>query len=244
MPIDEAKKLGAMALFGEKYGDIVRVVSMGDYSVEFCGGTHVDNTGKVGGFKIVSESGIAAGVRRIEAITGSNVIKYLAGKEATLSTVANTLKSTETDLTRKAAQVMSDIKSLENTIKTFKSDEISGAVDDIINSAKEVGGVRLITRLFEDSDVDQLRSISDAVKENTDDVIMVFAAVKDGKVTFIVSVSEDLIGKGYHAGKLIKDIAAAAGGGGGGKANMAQAGAKDPSKVDDAFRKAEELLTT
>lgn len=243
MPIEDAKKLGAMAIFGEKYGDIVRVVSMGDYSVEFCGGTHIDNTGKVGGFKIISESGIAAGVRRIEAITGSCVIKYLADKEATLSSLAGTLKSSEADLTRKAAQVMSDIKNLENTIKTFKSDEISGSVDDIIKSAKEIGGVKLITKRFEDTDVDQLRSISDAVKENADEVIMVFAAVNDGKVTFIVSVSEDLIGKGYHAGKLIKEIAAAAGGGGGGKANMAQAGAKDPSKVDAALAKAEELIT-
>ena len=243
MPIDEAKKLGAMAIFGEKYGDIVRVVSMGDYSIEFCGGTHIDNTGKVGGFKIVSESGIAAGVRRIEAITGSNVIRYLAAKEATINSVANTLKSTETDLTRKAVQLMSDIKNLENTIKTFKSDEISGSVDDIINSSKEIGGVKLITKRFEDTDAEQLRSISDAVKEKTDDVVMVFAAVNDGKVTFIVSVTEDLIGRGYHAGKLIKEIAAAAGGGGGGKANMAQAGAKDPSGIDAAFKKAEELMT-
>ena len=243
MPIEDAKKLGAMAIFGEKYGDIVRVVSMGDYSVEFCGGTHIDNTGKVGGFKIVSESGIAAGVRRIEAITGSSVIKYLAGKEATINELAGTLKSSESDLTRKAAQVMTDIKALENTIKSFKSDEISGSVDDIIKSAKEISGVKLITKRFDDTDVDQLRNISDAVKEKTDDVIMVFAAVNDSKVTFIVSVSEDLIGRGYHAGKLIKDIAAAAGGGGGGKANMAQAGAKDPSKVDAAFEKAEELLT-
>ena len=243
MPIEDAKKLGAMAIFGEKYGDIVRVVSMGDYSVEFCGGTHIDNTGKVGGFKIVSESGIAAGVRRIEAITGSAVIKYLTEKEATISTLAGTLKSSESDLTRKAAQVMTDIKTLENTIKTFKSDEISGSVDDIINSATEVAGIKLITKRFDDTDVDQLRNISDAVKEKTDNVVMVFAAVNDSKVTFIVSVSEDLIGRGYHAGKLIKDIAAAAGGGGGGKANMAQAGAKDPSKIDAAFKKAEELLT-
>ena len=243
LPIDEAKKMGAMAIFGEKYGDIVRVVSMGDYSVEFCGGTHIDNTGKVGGFKIVSEAGIASGVRRIEAITGSNVIRYLAGKEDILNSVAGTLKSTETDLTRKAAQLMSDIKTLENTIKTFKSDEISGSVDDIIKSAKDIGGVKLITKKFENTGVDQLRNISDAVKANTDGVIMVFAAVNDGRVTFIVSVSEDLIGKGYHAGKLIKDIAAAAGGGGGGKANMAQAGAKDPSKIDEAFAKAEELMT-
>ena len=242
MPIEEAKKLGAMAIFGEKYGDIVRVVSMGDYSVEFCGGTHIDNTGKVGGFKITSEAGIAAGVRRIEAITGSGVVRYLAGKENTISNVATALKSSEADLTRKAGQVMADIKTLENTIKSIKSDEISGSVDGIISSAKDIGGVKLITRKFENTDVDQLRNISDAVKEKSDDVVMVFAAVNDGKVTFIVSVSEDLIGRGYHAGRLIKDIAAAAGGGGGGKANMAQAGAKDPSRIEEAFAKAEELI--
>ena len=244
MPIDEAKKLGAMAIFGEKYGDIVRVVSMGDYSIEFCGGTHIDNTGKVGGFKIVSEGGIASGVRRIEAITGSNVISYLAGKESTISNVAHTLKSSESDLTRKAAQVMSDIKELENTIKSFKSDEITGALDDIIASAKKVGEVDLITREFKDSDADQLRSICDAVKEKKDNVIMVFAAVNDGKVTFITSVSEDLVGKGYNAGKIIKEAAKAAGGGGGGKANMAQAGAKDPSRVGDAFAAAEQFIAS
>ncbi len=242
MPIEEAKKLGAMAIFGEKYGDIVRVVSMGDYSIEFCGGTHIDNTGKVGGFKIISESGIAAGVRRIEAITGSKVISYLEGKETTINTVAATLKSSESDLARKAVQVMTEIKSLESTIKSIKSDEISGSVGDIIASAKEIGGVKLICRKFENSDIDQLRSISDAVKEKTDSVILVLASVNGGKVTFIVSVSEDLIGRGYHAGKLIKEIAAAAGGGGGGKANMAQAGAKDPSKVEAALAKAEELI--
>ena len=242
MPIEDAKKLGAMALFGEKYGDIVRVVSMGDYSVEFCGGTHIDNTGKVGGFKIVSEGGIASGVRRIEAITGSNVISYLAGKESTINTVAHTLKSTETDLTRKAAQVMSDIKELENTIKSFKSDEITGALDDIIGSAKKIGDIDLITRKFEDTETDQLRSICDAVREKKDNTVMIFAAVNDGKVTFITAVTEDLVGKGYHAGKIIKEVAKAAGGGGGGKANMAQAGAKDPTKVDAAFAVAEQLL--
>lgn len=243
MPIEDAKKLGAMALFGEKYGDIVRVVSMGDYSVEFCGGTHIDNTGKVGGFKIISEGGIASGVRRIEAITGSNVIKYLADKESTISTLAHTLKSSESDLTRKATQVMADIKELENTIKSFKSDEISGAIDDIIKSAKKVGGAELITRKFESADVDQLRSICDAVKDKMSGVVMVFASVNEGKVTFITSVSEDLVGKGYHAGKLIKEVAKAAGGGGGGKANMAQAGAKDASKIDDAFAVAEQVLS-
>ncbi len=242
MPIEDAKKLGAMALFGEKYGDIVRVVSMGDYSVEFCGGTHIDNTGKVGGFKIISEGGIASGVRRIEAITGSNVISYLADKESTISNVAHTLKSSESDLTRKAAQVMSDIKELENTIKSFKSDEITGLLDDIIKSAKKVGDVDLITREFSDTDADQLRSICDAVKEKKDNTVMVFAAVNDGKVTFITAVTEDLVGKGYNAGKIIKEAAKAAGGGGGGKANMAQAGAKDPSRIGDAFAAAEEFV--
>ena len=242
MPIDEAKKLGAMALFGEKYGDIVRVVSMGDYSIEFCGGTHIDNTGKVGGFKIISEGGIASGVRRIEAITGSNVIKYLSEKESTISTVAQTLKSSESDLTRKASQVMSDIKELENTIKSFKSDEITGAVDDIIESAQKFGDAELITRQFENTDIDQLRSICDAVKAKKNGVVMVFASVNDGKVTFITSVSDDLVGKGYHAGKIIKEVAAAAGGGGGGKANMAQAGAKDASRIGEAFAAAEKIL--
>ena len=242
MPIDEAKKLGAMAIFGEKYGDIVRVVSMGDYSVEFCGGTHIDNTGKVGGFKIISEGGIASGVRRIEAITGSNVISYLAGKESMISIIAHTLKSSESDLTRKAAQVMSDIKDLENTIKSFKSDEITGALDDIIASAKKVGEVDLITREFKNTDTDQLRSICDAVKEKKDNAVMVFAAVNDGKVTFITAVTEDLVGKGYNAGKIIKEAARAAGGGGGGKANMAQAGAKDPSKIGEAFAAAEQFI--
>jgi alanyl-tRNA synthetase len=242
MPIEEAKKLGAMALFGEKYGDIVRVVSMGDYSIEFCGGTHIDNTGKVGGFKIISEGGIAAGVRRIEAITGSNVVKYLENKEAVLSNLAATLRTSESDLPRKASQVMTDIKDLENTIKAFKSDEISGALDGIIASAKKVGDVDLITRKFEDTETDQLRSICDAVREKKDNTVMVFAAVNDGKVTFITAVTEDLVGKGYHAGKIIKEVAKAAGGGGGGKANMAQAGAKDPSKIDAAFAAAEELL--
>jgi alanyl-tRNA synthetase len=243
LPIEEAKKLGAMALFGEKYGDVVRVVDMGGYSLEFCGGTHIDNTGKVGGSKIISEGGIASGVRRIEAITGSNVIRYLADKQNTISSVAASLKSSESDLTRKAAQLMSDMKELENTIKSLKSDEISGALGDIIGSAKDVGGVRLITRRFDDTEIDQLRNISDAVKADNDNIVMVLASVNGGKVTFIVSVTEDLVGKGYHAGKLIKEIAAAAGGGGGGKANMAQAGAKDPSKVDAAFAKAEELLS-
>ena len=242
MPIEEAKKLGAMAIFGEKYGDVVRVVSMGDYSIEFCGGTHLANTGLIGGVKITAEYGVASGVRRIEAVTGTNVIKYLEGKQAVIDEVSSVLKSNENDLARRAHQIVADNKDLENTIKSLKSDEISGALDDIIASAEKIGDVSLITRKFEDTDAEQLRNITDAIKGKMDGVVIVLAAVNDGKLMFISSVSDDLVGKGYHAGKIIKEVAAVCGGGGGGKANMAQAGAKDASKIDDAFDKAAELL--
>ncbi|MDO4517735.1 MAG: alanine--tRNA ligase, partial [Bacillota bacterium] len=199
MPIEEAKKLGAMAIFGEKYGDIVRVVDMGGYSVEFCGGTHLSNTGLIGGIKLTGEYGVASGVRRIEAITGSSVVKYLNEKEALIAETAAALKSNNADIARRAAQLVAENKELENTIKTLKSDEISGALDDIIASAKVIGDVKLITQRFDDTDVDQLRNISDAVKSKTSGVIMVFAAVNDGRVTIITSVTDDLVGKGYHA---------------------------------------------
>jgi alanyl-tRNA synthetase len=237
MPIEEARKLGAMAIFGEKYGDIVRVVNMGDYSIEFCGGTHLDNTGKIGSFKIINEFGVASGVRRIEAVTGSNVVKYLDGKNEIIGELANVLKSSENDIVRRAQQIVSEKKELENTIKAFKSDEISGSVDAVIASAELVGDIKLITKRFDDTDIDQLRKLSDAVKEKCDSVIMIFAAVNDEKLSFIASISDDLVGKGYHAGKLIKEVASVAGGSGGGKANMAQAGAKDASKIDAAFAK-------
>lgn len=242
MPIEDAKKMGAMAIFGEKYGDIVRVVNMGDYSIEFCGGTHIDNTGKIGGFKIISESGIASGVRRIEAITGSNVIKYLSNKEEIIKETAEALKSSEKEIVRKALQVVSDNKELENTIKSLKSDEISGIINDIISSSKKIEDCHLITYKFDGMSIEELRDVTDLIKKNIQSVVVVLAAVNDGKVTFITSVSDDLIGKGFNAGKIIKEVAAVAGGGGGGKAAMAQAGAKDPSKIEDAFAKAEEII--
>lgn len=242
MPIEDAKKLGAMAIFGEKYGDIVRVVTMGDYSVEFCGGTHLANTGLIGCIKITSEYGVASGVRRIEAVTGSNVVKYAEAKDAVIAEVSSVLKTNENDLSRRAHQLVTDNKELENTIKSLKSDEISGSLDEIIASAKTIGDIRLITRSFENTDADQLRNICDAVKSKIDKVVMVFAAVNDGKLMFIASVSDDLVGQGYHAGKLIKEVASVCGGGGGGKANMAQAGAKDPGKLDEAFARAAEVL--
>ena len=244
MPIDEARKLGAMAIFGEKYGEIVRVVSMGDYSVEFCGGTHLDNTGKIGAFKIIAEYSVASGVRRIEAITGTNICGYLKDKEGLIRQTASILKSTDNDIAIRAERLVKENKDLEATIKSFKADEISGALGEIVSSAEEVNGVKLILRKFEDADIDQLRSISDAVKAEYSGVVMVFASVSGGKVTFIASVTDDLIGKGYHAGNLIKEVARVAGGGGGGKANMAQAGGKDSAKVDAAFAKAKEIVSS
>ena len=242
MPIDEARELGAMAIFGEKYGNIVRVVSMGDYSVEFCGGTHLSNTGLIGAFKITSEAGIASGVRRIEAVTGNGVVDYLESKQALLANICMKVRANENDVVRRTVQLVSDVKSLENKIKELKEDEIADAISSLIDSAVEVGDVRLITRFFENGDGDQLRKIADAVNSKVQNVINVFATSKEGRVMIVISVSEDLIGKGYHAGKIIKEVAAAAGGSGGGKANMAQAGARDASKVEDAFEKAKEIL--
>ena len=242
MPIEEAKKLGAMALFGEKYGDIVRVVSMGDYSIEFCGGTHLDNTGKIGGFKIISEYGVASGVRRVEAVTGSQVIRYLNDKLTLIDQTTAILKTTPKDLPKRAEQLLQDNRNLEKEIKSLKSSQIADSLDDIIASAKNVNGVKLITKKFTDTEVDQLREMSDAIKGTTNSVAMVFATVNGDKANLIVSLSEDLVSKGYHAGKIIKEVAKVAGGGGGGKANMAQAGAKDITKLDAAFAKAEELI--
>lgn len=242
MPIEEAKKLGAMALFGEKYGDIVRVVSMGDYSVEFCGGTHLDNTGKIGGFKIISETGIASGVRRVEAVTGSQVISYLNEKIDLIRQTTAILRTIEKDLPKRAEQVLQENRNLEKEIKSLKTSQIADSLEDILASAKVVNGVKLITKEFTDTEVDQLREMSDAIKQGNDSVVMVFASVHGDKANLMVSVSEDLVSRGYHAGKIIKEVAKVAGGGGGGKANMAQAGAKDITKLDAAFAKAEELI--
>ncbi|MBQ6622467.1 MAG: alanine--tRNA ligase [Mogibacterium sp.] len=243
MPIAEARKLGAMALFGEKYGEIVRVVTMGDYSVEFCGGTHLDNTGKIGAFKILSEYGIASGVRRIEAVTGTAVGTILTDKEQLIRETAAVLKSkADADMIRRAKQFLEENKELEKTIQSLKAEEMAGALDGILASAKQVGEVKLIAQRFDGVSVDELRDLSDSVKAAAGSIAMVFAGVNDGKVTLIVSLSDDLVGRGYHAGRIIKEVAKAAGGGGGGKANMAQAGAKDASRLDEAFAKAEELF--
>lgn len=242
MPIEEARKTGAAAQFGEKYGSVVRVVSAGDFSTEFCGGTHVTNTGQIGAFHILSESGVAAGVRRMEAVTGMSLYRRLTENQQLVTQVAEALKTNQSGLLTRAETVMDELRSSKKELEQLKLQSMGGQLDDMINQALSKNGVMLIRKEFQDCDIAELRSLSDQLKARENSLIILFAAVNDGKVTFMVSVSDDLLEKGYHAGNMIKPIAAAAGGGGGGKADMAQAGGKDPSKISDAFQLAASLL--
>ena len=242
MSVKDASKKGATALFGEKYGDLVRVVSIADYSMELCGGTHVDNTGQIGAFKIISESGVAAGVRRIEAITGTNILNKLLEEEETINQASEILKTNTSGLVHKIISLNEDLKSAKKELEEMKLEAINSSKDEIINEAKEFNGVKLITKSFTDYSINDLRTISDKLKSDNKGLVIVFSTENEGKVTFMVSVTDDLFDKGYHAGNMIKLIAGAAGGGGGGKADMAQAGAKDPSKIKDAFKVAEGLM--
>jgi alanyl-tRNA synthetase len=242
MAIDDAFADGATGLFGEKYGDTVRVVSVGDYSKELCGGTHIKNSGQIGAFKILSESGVASGVRRIEAVTGQGVLAKYREDEAIIENTASALKSSKDNISERSVSLMEEVKSLKKELEDLKKAELNKGLGSLIDEAKDINGIKLITKEFEDYNINDLRGLSDTIKAENKGVAMVFATVSDGKVTFLVSLTDDLVEAGRHAGKMIKEIAAAAGGGGGGKADMAQAGAKDPSKVADAFAKAEELL--
>jgi alanyl-tRNA synthetase len=242
MSIEDAKKTGATALFGEKYGDSVRVVSVGDFSKEFCGGTHLKNSGQVGAIKIISESGVAAGVRRIEAITGNGLYKHITEEDALIAEVADTLRTQPANIASRVAALTEEVKSYKKEVEELKRQSMGDSAGDLIKSAKEINGIRLVTGQFDGADIADLRTLSDQLKAKENSLINVLAAVNDGKVTFLVSVSDDLLEKGYHAGNLIKQIAKVAGGGGGGKADMAQAGAKDPSKVAEALAFAETLI--
>ncbi|MBE6033862.1 MAG: alanine--tRNA ligase [Clostridiales bacterium] len=242
MSMQEAAQSGATALFGEKYGDTVRVVSIGEYSKELCGGTHVANSGLIGAFKITGESGVAAGVRRIEAITGLGIAHKLRETEAIIDQASDILKTNHAGLIAKLSSMTEEMKTLKKDIEDLKKTAISSSLDSILNEAKSIGEVKLLTKAFTDYDINDLRQISDDIKKSNKGYILVFAAQNGDKVTFMVSITDDLLEKGYHAGNMIKQIAAAAGGGGGGKADMAQAGAKDPSKIQDAFKVAESLI--
>ncbi len=239
----EAQEMGAMALFGEKYGDKVRVVNCGDFSIELCGGTHVANTGQIGVFKIVSEAGVASGVRRIEAVTGTGVLLKAMEAEETVKQIAENLKTNPAAVVQKSASIVEELKDTKKELEDFKKAAMGSEVDDMVKEAKEIGGIKLVTKEFKDYNINDLRNLSDDIKAQHKGIVMVFATVNGPKVTFLVSITDDLLAKGLHAGNMIKQIAAACGGGGGGKADMAQAGAKDPTKISAAFKVAEELLS-
>jgi len=233
MTIDEAKSTGAMALFGEKYGDTVRVVSMGDFSKELCGGTHVKNTGDIANFKILSESGVAAGVRRIEAITGANVIAYYKKLEEMLNEAAAAAKVQPSGLAEKIAHLQADNKALASEIESLKSKAAKDALGDVMSSVTEIKGVKLLASKVPGVDMNGLRDLADSLCEKMGGGVAVLASDTDGKVNLVAKATDDAIAKGAHAGNLIKAIAGLVGGGGGGRPNMAQAGGKNPAGIDE-----------
>ena len=242
MTIDEARKTGAMALFGEKYGETVRVVQMGDFSIELCGGTHVANTGVISVFKIVSESGIAGGTRRIEALTGKGVFNYYKEMEAKVEAAAKALKTTPTSLVERCEHVMAEMKALASENESLKSKAAKDALGDVMDQVVEVKGVKLLATSVEGVDMNGLRDLGDQLKEKLGEGVVVLLSNQDGKVNIIAMATEGAMKAGAHAGNLIKGIAALVGGGGGGRPNMAQAGGKNPAGIADAIAEAKKVL--
>ena len=242
MGIEEAKKTGAMALFGEKYGDEVRVVSMGDFSVELCCGTHVANTANITLFKIVSEAGVAAGVRRIEALTGNNVIEYYRQMEENLHTIAKTLKTSPAEITEKITHLQKEVKELQSENESLKSKMAQDSLGNVMDQVVEVKGVKVLASAVDGVDMNGLRDLGDQLKEKLGEGVVVLASAKDGKVSLLAMATQGAMDKGAHAGNLIKAAAAIVGGGGGGRPNMAQAGGKNPDKIPEAIAKVAELV--
>ena len=242
MTVEEAKKTGAMALFGEKYGEKVRVVSMGEFSKEFCGGTHVKHTGEITAFKIISESGVAAGVRRIEALTGDNVFAYYKNIEAELERAAKAAKTTPAALVEKIEHMMAEIKALNAENESLKSKAAKEALGDVMDQVVEVKGVKLLATSVAGVDMNGLRDLGDQLKGKLGEGVVVLASEADGKVNLVAMATEEAMKKGAHAGNLIKAIAGKVGGGGGGRPNMAQAGGKNPAGIPDAVAEAKAAL--
>ena len=243
MPIEEAKKTGAQALFGEKYGDIVRVVDMSGFSIEFCGGTHVKNTAEIMAFKIISESGVAAGVRRIEALTSEGLLKHYAQTEDRLKNAAHLLKATPETLSDKITHLMTENKALHNEVESLKSRMAQEAAGDVMDQVTEVKGVKLLAAQIDGIDMNGLRDLGDQFKSKLGEGVVVLASASDGKVNLMATATEGAVKQGAHAGNLVKAVAGCVGGGGGGRPNMAQAGGKDPAGIPEALGKAAEVLS-
>lgn len=242
MSIDDAKKAGATALFGEKYGNTVRVVTIGDYSMELCGGTHLESTSQAGLVKILGESGVAAGVRRIEALTGEAALEYYNEKEKALNDIAAVLKTNPQDSIRRIETLLSEIKNSEKELEVLRNKLVSSSVDDVLSGAVDINGVKLITARFDQLDTEALRNTGDMLKNKAGSGVLVLATGHGGKVSFVVMATKDAVEKGIHAGNIIREIAKIAGGGGGGRPDMAQAGGKDVSKIGEALEYAQKVV--
>lgn len=244
MTIEEAKKSGAMALFGEKYGETVRVVTMGDFSVELCGGTHALNTGAISTFKILSENGVAAGVRRIEAITGNGVFKYYAELEKTIEQAAKLIKTSPSELTDRLKHLMAEIKALQSENESLKSKAAKDALGDVMDQVQEIKGIKLLAAKVSGVDMNGLRDLGDQLKAKLGEGVVVLLSEAEGKVNLVAMATDGAMAKGAHAGNLIKGIASLIGGGGGGRPNMAQAGGKNPAGIEAAIGEAAKVLET
>ncbi len=242
MSIEEAKKKGAMALFGEKYGDVVRVVAMGDYSVELCGGTHVSNTGSIGNFKILSENGVAAGVRRLEAITGDAVTEYYANMEQTMQVLAKLVKATPNTLVDKCEALLAELKAAQSALESMQAKAAKEALGDVTKEIMEVKECKLVAKALTGVSMNDLRDLGDQLKEKLGEGVVVLISESEGKVNLISMVTNQAMERGAHAGNLIKSIAGFVGGGGGGRPNMAQAGGKNPAGIPEALANVSKVL--
>ena len=243
LPIEEAKQKGAVAMFGEKYGDVVRVVEMGDFSMEFCGGTHLDNTAKVGTFRIKSEGSVASGVRRIEATVGKLTLETMNRNQELIFQAAQILKTNPADLVAKLEQQVADLKAARQAIEQYKSKEAAGEADRILFGAHDVGPLKVITATVPDADGNRLRQMGDAIKDKAANVVAVLAAVNGGKITFVAACGKEAVGLGIKAGDIIKQVSAIAGGSGGGKPDSAMGGGKDPLMVDNALAMVDNVVS-
>jgi alanyl-tRNA synthetase len=242
MSLEEAKKTGAMALFGEKYGEKVRVVKMGDFSTELCGGTHVSNTGVISSFKIISESGVASGVRRIEALTSTGLMKHYAVVEETLKEAAGAVKAEPANLVKKIHSLQEELKNLQSENERLKSKLANQAAGDVDSQIQEIKGVKMLAMSVPEVDMNGLRSLGDQMKEKLGEGVVVLASSQGGKVSILAMATDEAMKKGAHAGNLIKAIASLVGGGGGGRPNMAQAGGKNPEGISAAIEQAAKIL--
>ncbi len=240
--IDEAKDMGAEALFGEKYGDVVRVVKVGEYSTELCGGTHVSNSGQIGMLIIVSEGGVAAGVRRIEAITGIEAYKYVQKNQETIKEIADKLKTQTSNLLERVDELVNEGREKDKELNKLKSQLASGSTEDLLNQIESINGVDIIAQSIDNQGMDDLRKIGDLLKEKIASGLIVLASKNDNKVNFIAMATKDVLVKGVHSGNLVKEAAKVTGGGGGGRPDMAQAGGKNPDKIEEALNRVRQVL--